>query len=90
MTINKQLRLFAFLCMQQIVRDLMRDGEPLSYTRVRRVVSDRTSPAFHNKHSGDVLPESGGLHRQIQAPSDDIDGYRHTVGIRVAKCLLSS
>ena len=46
-TINEQLRLFTLLCMQQIVRDLMRDGEPLSYPRVRRVISNRASPACH-------------------------------------------
>jgi hypothetical protein len=75
---------------QQIVRYLMRNGEALPYTRMRGVVSDGAALSFHDEHAGNVLHKSGGLHCQIQTLSDEIDSYRHSLGIRVTKRLLSS
>src|SRR6516162_857371 len=76
--------------MQQIMSDFVRDGEPLPYTGMRRVVADPCAIALNNQEARNLIAKRGSFKRKVQTLSHEMNGHRNLVGIGIAKRLFSS
>jgi hypothetical protein len=74
--------------MKDKVRDLVRNSESLPDTGMGRMVADCTSVPFDDQYPREVTKWER-LCPQVQTLRDQLDGYRHAVGFRVAKRFFS-
>src|SRR3954469_4617263 len=70
--------------------DFVRNGEPLPYARMRRVIADPGAVTLNDQQAGNLIAERGRFERKVKTLGDEMNGNRHPVGIGIAKRLFSS
>ena len=63
--------------------DFMRDGESLADSGMSGVITYGPAIILDHQHPGNVSPKCGGFSPELESMSDDVDGYRCSIGVEV-------